>query len=599
MKYKNLADMFYSKRQNFASHTAYKYKQDGKWIAVTFKEAVDLAEKIAGGFAAMGIKKGDRIAIISGNRIEWALSDYATLFLGGALVPIYPSLTKEQVAYIVNDSQVKILIVEDESQSEKVDAVRDSMSSVEQYFLLDTKGESLRPNWQKFDSLTDKGEEFFIENKNHITNSIQEIKIEDVATVIYTSGTTGEPKGAVLTHKNILSNIESVSQIFEFFPEDVFLSFLPLSHIFERMAGHFLTSYHAALVAYAESIDTVAMNMLEIRPTLMISVPRLYEKMYGRVLEAAESGSSLKQKIFFWSVDIGREYMRRVGAGQSIPMLMQIKRNIAYKLVFSKLKQKVGGNLRYFVSGGAPLAAEIGEFFNAAGLVILEGYGLTETSPAITFNRPESYRFGTVGKPVPGVEVKIAQDGEILSRGDHIMQGYLNKEEETREVIDHDGWFYTGDIGFINEDGYLVITDRKKNLIVTSGGKNIAPQPMENKLVTSKYIEQAVVVGDKRKFCSAVIVPFEEAMVHWAKTQNISFENYEALLKQSQVFDLIQSEIDKHMEEFSTFERVKKFCLISQSFTQEGGELTPSLKVKRNVVELKYAADIDRLYEML
>ncbi|MCK4754890.1 MAG: long-chain fatty acid--CoA ligase, partial [Calditrichia bacterium] len=376
------------------------------------------------------------------------------------------------------------------------------------------------------------------------------------------------------------------------------LSFLPLSHILERTAGHYFSCYSAAMVAYAESIDAVAANMQEIKPTLMISVPRLYEKMYSRILEAVESGSPLKRKIFHWSVNVGRKYMKLIKEKDAVPISLKIKKGIASKLVFSKLKERVGGRLRYFISGGAPLSAEIGEFFNAAGLIILEGYGLTETSPGISFNRPESYKFGTVGMPLPGYEVKIAEDGEILTRGDHVMLGYLNKEEETKEVIDNEGWFYTGDIGFIDDEGYLTITDRKKNIIVTSGGKNIAPQPIENKLVTGKYIELAVVIGDNRKFCSAVIVPDREAAINWAQNANIDYDDIKTLINHPKFNAVLQNEIDLLTEDFSSFERIQKFILVSEPFSIESGELTPSLKVKRKVVEENYATQIDALYKM-
>ncbi len=598
MNYLNLADMFFTKRQDFADHPAFRFKKDGQWNTMTFKEAVDQAEKISAGLAYYGISKGDTIALLSANRFEWALIDYAVLALGAALVPVYPTLLKDQVRYILSDSQVKIIIVEDNEQQEKINNILKDLSEVNQFFCIECTVKSDETHWHTLESLSEKGETFLKENPTFIIDSIQKINRKDIATIIYTSGTTGEPKGAVLSHKNFLSNLDCVSQLFDCYPEDVFLSFLPLSHILERTAGHYFSCYHASMVAYAESIEAVAANMQEIKPTLMISVPRLYEKMYSRVLEAAESGSSLRRKLFLWSVKIGREYMQLLNDKKSISLLLKIKRAIASKLVFSKLREKVGGRLRYFVSGGAPLSAEIGEFFNAAGLIILEGYGLTETSPGISFNRPESYRFGTVGLPLPGYEVKIAEDGEILTRGDHVMLRYLNKEKETREVIDDEGWFYTGDIGFIDEDGYLTITDRKKNIIVTSGGKNIAPQPIENKLVTGKYIEQAVVIGDNRRFCAAVIVPDKEAAVKWARNANIDSDDFEKLLKHPDFTALIQNEIDMLTENFSSFERIQKILLVSEPFSQETGELTPSLKVKRKVVEKKYAEQIDELYKI-
>ena len=596
MKYKNLAEMFYSKRQDFPSHIAYKFKSKGQWISVSFEEAVDQTEKIAAGLAAEGIKKGDKIALISSNRLEWALADYAAHFLGAILVPLYPSLLEHQVQFILNDSQSKVVIVEDIIQFKKIDAVRPNLTAVEHYYLIDTNSETLAPPWKPFEFLTEESYSFLQKNKNYIPESIDNIRKEDLATIIYTSGTTGEPKGVMLCHQNFITNLDDVSQLFECYPEDIFLSFLPLSHILERTAGHYFPCYHAATVAFAENIDSVAANLLEIRPTLMISVPRLFEKIYARIREAVETGSPLKRKLFYWAIKVGSEYMQKKKEKINVPLSLRIKQAAAYRLVFSKLKARVGGRLRYFVSGGAPLPAAIGEFFNAAGLVILEGYGLTETSPGICFNRPDAYKFGAVGRPLPSVELKIAEDGEILTRGNHVMLGYYNKIEDTHDVIDSNGWFYTGDIGFIDDDGFLVITDRKKNLIVTSGGKNVAPQPIENNLKTSSYIEEAVVIGDKRKFCSALIVTAQEAVINWAKKADITYTNYEELLNRTELYNLIQSEIDHLMSDFASYERIKKFLLITNPFSQEAGELTPSLKTKRKMIEKNYARQIDQLY---
>ncbi|MCK5454178.1 MAG: long-chain fatty acid--CoA ligase, partial [Calditrichia bacterium] len=520
----------------------YRNKKEGQWMSVSFQEAVDMAEKISAGFADQGIKKGDRIAIISANRMEWALSDYAALFLGAVLVPLYPSLIEHQIEYILNDSQAKIIIAEDGFQAEKIDKIRQNLKTVEHFFIIE-KGEiEDGKTWPSLTSLQEKGADFLKHHENYIAESIELIKREDIATIIYTSGTTGEPKGVILAHKNFLANLESVSKLFDCYPEDEFLSFLPLSHILERTAGHYFSCYHGATVAYAEGIDSLPDNLVDIKPTLMISVPRLFEKMYGRILEAVENGSPLKRKIFYWSIKTGREFMKYKMAKQPAPVLVKIKQGLASKLVFGKLSQRLGGRIRYCISGGAPLPAPIGEFFNSAGLTILEGYGLTETSPGIAFNKPEAYKFGAVGMPLPNVEVKIADDGEIMTRGDHVMLGYYNKEEETKEVIDAQGWFSTGDIGFIDEDGFLTITDRKKNIIVTSGGKNIAPQPIENNLGTSNLIEQTVVIGDRRKFCSALIVPAEDAVINWAKKNKVVFDNYIQLLEHPKLIEEIQSE---------------------------------------------------------
>lgn len=589
--------MFFQKRNTLASKTAYMTKEEGKWISTSFKDAVDQAERLSAGLASLGVGKGDKVAVISPNRMEWALADYAALALGALLVPIYPSLLPDQAKYILNDSEAKVVIVADEIQMEKVEEVRNELNTVKNFYILDSEDMKLSDPWKKYPDLLSQGEKFLEQKPDYVLDSIDAVKREDHATLIYTSGTTGEPKGAVLTHKNFLFNIEEATKVLEVYPEDTFLSFLPLSHVFERMAGHFLSCYHGCTVAYAESVDTVAENLLEIKPTLMVSVPRLYEKIYGRVLENVETGPPLKRKIFYWSMGVGKEYINKVMRKEPISGALKLKKKLADKLVFQKLIDRVGGNIRFFVSGGAPLSAEIAEFFSAAGLLVLEGYGLTETSPVISVNLLDNFKFGCVGPPLPNVEVKIDEDGEILTRGDHVMVGYFKKDDETKESIDADGWFHTGDIGLIDEDGFLKITDRKKNIIVTSGGKNIAPQPIENTLITSKYIEQVMVIGDQRKFCTAVIVPSEEALQKWANENNQTYNNFKELKELPGVHNLIRSEIDRLTTKLASYETIKNFILADEPFTIESGELTPSLKVKRRVVEQKYKQAIDQMYQ--
>ncbi len=595
MRYQSLAEMFFKKKEERPDYTAYQYKKGAKWHSVTFEVAVQQVESLAAGLAALDVKKGDRVALMSPNRIEWAFSDYAAMALGAVLVPIYPSLLGEQVQYILNDSQAKVLLVSDSVQSEKVEGVIKQLTHTKHFYILDSEGEDINDSWKSFQALLEDGRRFLEEQPEYVRQQVQSVKADDWATIIYTSGTTGEPKGAILTHKNFLYNIEDATSVLPVMPEDTFLSFLPLSHIFERMAGHYLSCYHGCMVAYAESIDTVAENLLEIRPSVMISVPRLYEKIYGRVLESVEAGSPIKRKLFFWSIKIGRQYIKHVMDKTSMPVSLKMKRNLAYKLVFKKLSQRVGGRIRFFVSGGAPLSPEIAEFFGAAGLLILEGYGLTETSPVIAVNRLESFRFGTVGPPLPGIEVKIAEDGEILTRGEHVMVGYYNKEADTNEVIDKEGWLHTGDIGIIEND-FLRITDRKKNIIVTSGGKNIAPQPIENNLINSKYIEQAMVIGDKRKYCTAVIVPAQEALSKWANDNNFDMSDYNQFVNSSEVRKLIRSEIDAQTKNLASYETIKNFIFASEPFSIENEQLTPSLKTKRHVVAKVYADAIDRMY---
>jgi long-chain acyl-CoA synthetase len=422
------------------------------------------------------------------------------------------------------------------------------------------------------------------------------VKPDDIATIIYTSGTTGEPKGVMLSHDNIFSNVEASRKAIPFDGKDTGLSFLPLSHIFERMAGHYLMFATGTSIAYAESIDTVAANMAEVRPTLVLSVPRLYEKMYARILETALTGGFLKKKIFFWARGVADRWATEKLSGKEPGGLLAKQYAIAQKLVFSKLKARTGGRLRYFVSGGAPLSADINKFFYAAGLEILEGYGLTETSPVIAVNTPENFQIGTVGKAIDGVEIKIAGDGEILTRGPHVMKGYYNKPDATREAIDSDGWFHTGDIGVL-DNGFLAITDRKKDIIVTAGGKNIAPQPLENKVKTNKYVAQAVMLGDKRKFPSMLIVPNFDQLERWATKNNIIWTDRAQLLRMPTIQAKIEREVNKELAGTAHFEMPKKIGLLEHDFSIERGELTPTQKVKRRAIDKHYKALIDSLYE--
>lgn len=596
MKYNSIGAMFYAKRENSAKEIAYKLKVDGEWKTVTYEEAISRSEKISAGLVSMGIKKGDKVAIIAANSLEWALIDYATVSLGAILVTIYPSLLKEQVQYILNDSEAKIVFADNDSQIEKVNAVKSNTPHLSNYIVIDVKNSTIKDPWKALDTLSELGEKLLEMNPDTITQAVKEVTLEDWLTLIYTSGTTGEPKGAVLTHGNLLSNIEAGLSCLTISNEDTFLSFLPLSHVLERMAGHYLAYYAGCIIAYAEGIEAVPANMGEIKPTVMISVPRLYEKMYSRVLESVELGSPIKQKIFHWAVGVGSQYINKIMFKQPISGLLQFKRNIAYKLVFSKLAERVGGRIRFMISGGAPLAQEIAEFFGAAGIMILEGYGLTETSPLISINTLENFKFGSIGLPAPGISVKIADDGEILAKGPNVMVGYYKKEADTKEVIDDEGWFHTGDIGLIDDSGFLKITDRKKNIIVTAGGKNIAPQPVENTMVTSKYIEQFLMIGDKRKFCSAVVVASSESLEKWAAAKGLKHSNYQELVKLDGVYELIKAEIDRLSAGLASYETIKNFVVATEPFSIDNGLLTPSLKVKRKDVTMKYAKEIDAIY---
>jgi len=596
MRFKNLADMFVANAERMTTRTAYMYKQEGQYKPITFGDALAMTNEIAAGLHALGVKRGENVAILSENRYEWAFTDYAILILGAVNIPIYPSLLSNQVEYLLKDSAARILLCSNQNQLAKVESIRVHCPALEKIIIFDAQPPV--SDYIPLSQLLKQGKEFLQKNPGFIKSEIEKTNLNDLATIIYTSGTTGEPRGALLTHGNFMSNIESSLQYLHVDETDTFLSFLPLCHVFERMAGHYLACYSGSIIAYAESIDTVAQNMGEVHPTVMTSVPRLYEKIYARVLENVENGPAIKRKIFYWAIGVGREYVHCIMHKKAISPYLKYKRNLAYKLVFSKLAERVGGKLRFFVSGGAPLAKEIGEFFGAAGLMIYEGYGLTETSPVIAVNKEDHFRFGTVGPIIPGIEVKIAEDGEILTRGPHVMLGYFNKENETREVIDEEKWFHTGDIGFIDSEGFLTITDRKKNIIVTSGGKNIAPQPIENQLVTCKYIEQAMVIGDKRKFCTAVIVPAFEPLEKWAKENSIPFESRRQLVTMPAVRQLFKIDIDNVNNALASYETIKDFILTDAPFSIETGELTPSLKIKRKVILERFNSEIEKMYQV-
>ena len=588
-----LTQLFFDTCAKYDKPDALQYKAHGAWHPISHRVLRDRVRHVGLGLKALGARSGDRVAILSENRPEWAIADYACLTSRLTDVPVYPTLPAEQITYILRDSGAIAIFVSNPMQAAKIAQIRDDLPALRSVigFVPGLEGadmslEELEAQGRQADS---PGAEAAYERDARL------VQPDDLATLIYTSGTTGEPKGVMLTHDNIYSNVAASSQAIPFTGTDVGLSFLPLSHIFERMAGHYMMFSTGTSIAYAESIDTVPVNMGEVRPTLMAAVPRLYEKMYARVLENALAGSAIKKRIFFWARAVADRWATEKLAGREPGGFLAWKYKLAMKLVFSKLQARTGGRLRYFVSGGAPLAPEINKFFYAAGLTILEGYGLTETSPVIAVNTPEHFRIGTVGRMIPGVEVKIAPDGEVLTRGPHVMKGYFNKPEATAEAIDAEGWLHTGDIGSL-EDGYLRITDRKKDIIVTAGGKNIAPQPIENTVKTNKYVSQAVMIGDKRKFPVMLIVPNWEQLEKWAKIRNLIFTDRASLLTMPIVQAKMEKEVLGKLKGFAQFELPKKIRILEHDFSIERGELTPKLSVKRKVVDQTYRAEIDALY---
>ena len=579
--------------QQYGSKTALSHKVDKKYQDISYATLAERIKDFCLGLTELGLQKGDRVALLSENRPEWAITDLATLASGGVTVPMFSTLTSAQVEYIVRDSGAKILCVSGERQLQKIKDWDANVPTNLQHIVIfdDLQDDSVRT----FDQVCELGQQ--VENGDQVYQQASEaVEPDDLASIIYTSGTTGDPKGAMLTHSNFMSNAQAATGIVSITPDDVFLSFLPLSHVFERMGGHYLPLSGGATIAYAESLFTIRQDMQEVRPTIMMSVPRLYEGMHERIIRSVKEGSSTKQKIFHWSVGVGAKVSQAIQRKRKPNPILSLKASIANKLVFQKLKAVTGGRLRFFVSGGAPLSKAIAEFFHAAGILILEGYGLTETSPVISVNQPDRWKFGTVGPIVPGVEVKIAEDGEILSRGPHIMQGYFNKPSDTAEAIDADGWFHTGDIGEIDEEGFLTITDRKKNILILSNGKNVAPQPIENQLKQSPYISEIMLLGDQRSTVSALIVPSLDAIKEYAKEQQLEAEDVPALLQTQEIQRLIRGEINQYSSDLADFERVRMFTLMAEEFSEKSGEMTPTLKLKRSVVMENHKAAIDQMY---
>ena len=572
-----------------------RYKSGGAWHAMSHADVLQRVTRTGLALKRLGVRRGDRVAILAENRPGWLIADFACLCIGATDVPIYATLPPNQIRYILNDSGAKVIFASTAPQVAKIREIRAELPELKHVVAMDRDAAG--------DGVMDLHELYALgaeaeaagEGKGFREEALS-AKPDDLATIIYTSGTTGDPKGVMLTHDNIWFNVRSSLRTFDLGPSDITLSFLPLSHILERMAGHYGLYCVGATINYAESIDTVPLNLVEVKPTFVTSVPRMYEKIYARVLENALGGGPVKRRLFFWAKDAGERWAEDVIEKRRPPLAVRVQYAIARKLVFSKLQARTGNRMRFFVSGGAPLAPEIARFFFAAGLPIYEGYGLTETSPVITVNDVYHMRLGTVGKPIEGVEVRIAADGEVLTRGRHVMVGYWNKPEATREVLTAGGWFHTGDIGEMDPDGYLKITDRKKDLIVTAGGKNVAPQPIEGMAKRSKYVANAVMIGDKRKFCVMLVVPQFDHLERWAGYKNLVYADHDGLISLPTARAKMQKEVFRQLEGLASYELPKKILLLEHDFTIESGDLTPTLKVRRRVVEKKYRREIDALY---
>ncbi len=592
-----LARMFWSRVERGGDGPAQQFKRNGQWQSLTWRQLGDTVRELAIGLIALGRQRGEAVALLSGSRAEWVQADFAIFSAGCVTIPIYPSYPPDLIAYIVNDSEAKTLIVEDPAQLAKALEVRGKMGGLEQIVVIaEHEGLKSSETILSWDGLRRLGRDNAERFKSTLADRVASAAPGDVASIVYTSGTTGPPKGVVQTHGNHIATLDASGKTLKAVEGNVHLLFLPLAHSFARMES-FLGIARGFTTAFAENLDKVGENLREVRPHFIFSVPRVYEKVYAKILAGVEGGSPAKKKIFRWALGVGREASGYQQKRQPIPRFLALKLGIAHKLVFSKLHAALGGRLLFAGSGGAPLSREIAEFFHAAGILLIEGYGLTETCPILTSNRVENFKFGSVGVPVPGIELRIAPDGEILARGPNIAsRGYFKQPEATAAAFDVDGWFHTGDIGRIDEDGFLYITDRKKDIIVTAGGMNIAPQNIENALKTDPFISQAMVYGDRRPYPVALITVNAEELAKFARAQGLLAADPALLAKHPAVVERVGRTVEAKNADLPSYARVKKFAVLPVDFTQENGQLTPTLKVKRRIIAEEYRETIEGLY---
>lgn len=572
------------------------YKREKRWHDITGAQLAEDVRNLTVGLYLQGIRHGDRVALLADSCPEWTITDYAILATGAINVPIYPTQALDQVEFILRNSGAKILFVSGSKLLRRIQPALDNLKSKERPQLVmfeDAKGDNLT-----LVDLKRAGSDELSRQPDLYNHLSSQASPDDMATIIYTSGTTGVPKGVMLTHRNLVSNAMRSGEVFDLHPDDLALSFLPLSHVFERTVLYIYMSF-GVQICFARGVETVGEDIKEVRPTVVTAVPRLFEKIYATINKRAAEARPIQQKIFNRAIQVGRQVAVLKDQRKPIPLRLAFEHNILDRLVFTKWRQAVGGRMRFFVAGGAALPSELAYIFLGAGIQILQGYGLTETSPVVSFNRPESNRIGTIGQTIPGVKVRVAADGELLVQGDNVMQGYYQMAEETESVIRRyeDGiWFHTGDIGSIDEDGYIRITDRKKDLIKTSLGKYIAPQPIENMIRSIPMVEQVIVIGNARKFPSALIVPAFDALKAYARTLDIKVSEHGELVRHPRIVEYFKKRIDEVTRDLAPHEKVKKIALLDEEFSVEGGELTPTLKVRRKFVEDKHRKVIDALY---
>ncbi len=595
MRVKNLALMIHEQIAKYgAGKKALYYKEGDDWLGISWKDFGARIDQAAMGLLELGVKEKELVAVYSGNRPEWVIADYAIMSAKGSTVAIYATNTADQAEYIVNDAGIKVIFVDDQFQYDNVMKFFKGNKTLKKIIVFSNSVKIDKDkNIMYMDDLYTLGKKSGKEKE--LQKRLDSASADDISTIIYTSGTTGDPKGAMLAHKSFFVEIDALDLGFPMGENDIELVFLPLSHVYGKASMYWIHS-KGATEYFCYDTNKIVEYFQEVKPTYMVGVPRLYEKMYAAIFAKLETASPLKKKLFMWGVKTGKEYRFITIEGKSPSIGLRIKHAIAYKLVLSKIRDLLGGRLNFFSAGGAPLAKEIEEFFFSANIFIAQGYGLTETAPCGSFNTPANFKFGTVGKPIPGNDIKIAEDGEILIKGDNVMKGYYNKPETDKEVFTKDGYFKTGDIGIIDKDGYLVITDRKKDIIITAGGKNVAPQNIESRIGKDFYIEQIVVIGEKQKYITALIVPSFDALQEYAKQNKIEFSSKEDLIKNPAIIEFYKQRIETQSEGLAQFEKIQKFELLPEEFSIEKGEITPTMKIKRKVINTNFKDTIKKMY---
>lgn len=589
MRPSTLPELIFTNCERFSDRPLFYLKKNGTYQPFSYRWFHDQILTLATALKSLGLKKGDRIAILSENRVEWPVTDMAIMSIGAITVPIYPTLTPQQIRDILGDCQANAVFVSSKTQLEKILSIRDQLPAIQYIVSYDSFTSESQPAVLSFSSLMES-----VKKPVHWEELKSELSPEMIASIVYTSGTTAEPKGVLLHHKGLVFDIISAESVLNLHESDIFLSFLPLSHLYERVAGHYCPMWKGAAIAYAESLETVKENILEIKPTVIVAVPRFYEKILLGIRNAILSSSWFSRSLGLFALDYGQHFLS--DANRQKKFAHKLVYNLFNIIVYKKIRQKLGGNIRYLISGGAPLPTTVFYFFAALGYPIIEGYGLTETHLIVTLTPYGQNRPGSCGKPIPGIELKIAWDGEILVKGPTVMAGYYNKPEQTAEAIDPEGWFHTGDIGYLDQDQFLYITGRKKHIIITSGGKNIVPGPVEDALKTSPYIIDAVLIGNQRKFPMALILPDLERLHQFAQEHGIAFRHDQELLQHPLVTDLFYTELEKTQKDLARFEKAKHFILIDIIPTIENGLLTPSLKIKREKLEQLYLSRIEEIY---